>query len=68
MKWTMVRKGKWTATDGTNTADTLRMREGMIGCSEWMWFTEVNGEHIVNADTLRDAKAAVAAHLNTEGK
>lgn len=63
MKWKNDRPGKWTATDGTNTATTIRMREGMLYSHEWMWVTKVNGEHIVNADTLRDAKAAVAQHL-----
>ncbi|MBE5453465.1 hypothetical protein E3G52_000329 [Mycobacteroides abscessus] len=64
MKWTCVRPGSWTGTDGTNTATAVRMREGMIGCNEWMWVTKLNGEHISNANDLRHAKQVVAERLN----
>ncbi|SHY94004.1 hypothetical protein [Mycobacteroides abscessus] len=63
MKWTCERPGRWTGTDGTNTATAVRMREGMIGCNEWMWVTKVNGEHITNADGLREAKRVVSERL-----
>lgn len=60
MKFTRVRPGVYTGTDGICVAHIRRMREGMIGCNEIMWVTKLNGIHITNADTLADAKKAAS--------
>jgi hypothetical protein len=65
MHWTCDRPHHWTGRDGVHVATAVKMREGIIHSSEWMWVTKLDGEWVTNADTLKDAKAAVAARLNT---
>lgn len=63
MKYTRIRPGRYSGTDGINTADIHRVREGMIGCNGWMWVAKLNGRHITNADTLAAAKAAIGNEM-----
>lgn len=63
MKWSMVRPGRWAGTDGTNTAEVHKMREGVLHGSEWMWVVRVNGEHITNEWPLAAAKKIVDRYL-----
>jgi hypothetical protein len=62
--WNMIEKGRWSYSDGTNTAETHKVREGIIHSSEWMWTTTLNGEWLTNADSLADARQAVAEALS----
>jgi len=62
VNWTCEWPGYWVGSDGTNTATAVRLREGIIHGSEWMWSTKINGEWITNANSLADAKQAVAEY------
>jgi hypothetical protein len=63
MTWTMTRPGRWNGTDGTHNAVAIKMREGALHSNDWMWFVQLDGVHLANADTLADAKAVVAKEL-----
>jgi hypothetical protein len=60
MKYTMIRKGHYTGTDGANTATIDRVPEGCLHGAGWMWTARLNGQFVTNEGTLAAAKLAVA--------
>ncbi|QFP96282.1 hypothetical protein SEA_WEST99_90 [Mycobacterium phage West99] len=64
--WICQQPGHWTNDTGDHFASTRRVREGIIHSSEWMWRTTYDGVWLTNANTLADARAAVALASDLE--